>query len=401
MKTIILTLLLNILQSTILFSQINEIIKDANRIGYLISINDTTYIIKSKQINDSKELYLVYKKDTVIDTININFEQIFFNPNIQGDLYILNKNILFKYNVNSNKLNKCKIINGNKPEALLTDGFLYYKEQYINNIPYAFFETYSLTTGNKDIMIKDKISELYGNINYTFAGLYHSTSSRIILVLTGLDVGEGGLGEPFKGHIINLDNQDFHELAESDSFKIRYLYRITPFDNATFQRAYYEKDDIYGNPIILKNYVINTNYIIIRETIPRIAFDIKGYSYINNNIKGTYITSHIEKYLDKVIININNTEHFDYIQNMIFHEKNVSGTLDSLTKNDLETLKNFIFAKHNQKFDDEYYQAYFNTFVFYSDESIRKSRLPDVTHLLTPADKQNLALINEALEKIK
>ncbi len=68
---------------------------------------------------------------------------------------------------------------------------------------------------------------------------------------------------------------------------------------------------------------------------------------------------------------------------------------------DLNVLKNMIYAIHNYKFDDEYYQAYFNTFVFYSDESMRKSRLTEVSSLLTPADKQNLTIINEALEKMK
>lgn len=401
MKTIILAILINIFQLTILFSQINEIIKDANKIVYLYSINDTTYIIKSKQIDVSKELYLVYKKDIIIDTININFEQIYFNPNIHGVLYILNKNILFEYNILSNKLSKCKIINENKPEALLNDGFLYYKEHYINEIPYAFFEMYSLTTGNKDNLIKYKMSELYGNTNYTYAGLYYSTSSRIILVLTGLDVGEGGLGEPFKGYIINLKNQYHKELVESDSFKLRYLYKINPFDDVDYYRAYYEKDDTYGNPVVVKNYVMNSNYALIRLTNPKIAFDIKGYSYINNQINGTYITSSTDRFNDKVVIKINNAERFDYIQNMIFNDKPITGRLDSLTNGDLETLKYFIFAKHNQKFDDEYYQAYFNTFVFYSDESMRKSRLSDVFSLLTETDNKNLEIINMQLLKYK
>jgi len=72
-----------------------------------------------------------------------------------------------------------------------------------------------------------------------------------------------------------------------------------------------------------------------------------------------------------------------------------------LNKDDLLLLKNMVFAKHNYKFDMEYYQAFFNLFSFYNSDKDRQKRTKEVNHLLTEMDKKNLQLIDFALSKLK
>ena len=73
--------------------------------------------------------------------------------------------------------------------------------------------------------------------------------------------------------------------------------------------------------------------------------------------------------------------------------------LDSSDLYDLLISKNLIFAKHNYKFDSEYYQAFFNLFPWYNSVEKRQTRTKEVNHLLTDADKENLKIINKELKK--
>ena len=59
-------------------------------------------------------------------------------------------------------------------------------------------------------------------------------------------------------------------------------------------------------------------------------------------------------------------------------------------------LKNFIYAKYNYGFENEYYQAFYNLFGFYRKG--RTERKKKVDKLFNKADKANLKLI---LAKIK
>ncbi len=352
--------------------------------------------------NFSKNISKIFWGTKIIDTIKEPIEHLFIQSNFHPFTIITTGNNILIFNLKNRELKITKIESDNGyPITLMNDNLIFYKESYFNNIPYIVFNSFSIDQSMFIKSIKCKLPVYSNSIFFTYAGSYFSPISKKILIITGIDSGDGEITDPFKGIIFDIESDKYITNALPDSFDIKYMTELTPFSDYKSFRSNYLVNDNMGNILIQKNYILNSDFVIVRETVPRKTFVIKGYCNENDKITGTFVLSSTDNRLKNVIININNTEHFDYIQNMIFHEKNVSGTLDSLTKDDLETLRNFIFAKHNQKFDDEYYQAYFNTFVFYSDESMRKSRLPDVTHLLTPADKQNLALINEALEKIK
>lgn len=62
----------------------------------------------------------------------------------------------------------------------------------------------------------------------------------------------------------------------------------------------------------------------------------------------------------------------------------------------LSILRNLLFAKHNYRFKNEFYQGYFNLYSFYNDPQKRNSRVDNVDKLLTDVDKQNLVLLRKA-----
>jgi len=68
-------------------------------------------------------------------------------------------------------------------------------------------------------------------------------------------------------------------------------------------------------------------------------------------------------------------------------------------KYELSILRNLIFAKHNFKFDSDYWQAYFNLFEFYRSEEKRKSRTKEVEKLFTSTDKKNIDMIRKEEKK--
>jgi hypothetical protein len=71
-------------------------------------------------------------------------------------------------------------------------------------------------------------------------------------------------------------------------------------------------------------------------------------------------------------------------------------TIETFDKWELNKLRNMIFAKHGYQFQSEYLQAFFNLFDFYNN--IKKTS--DVNALLTPIDKKNLKLIQDAESKL-
>jgi hypothetical protein len=73
--------------------------------------------------------------------------------------------------------------------------------------------------------------------------------------------------------------------------------------------------------------------------------------------------------------------------------------LNNFNSDQLNILKNLIFAKYNYAFEGEFYQAYFNLYAFYNEPDKLKSRTKEVNHLLTDADKENLKIINKELKK--
>ena len=343
-----------------------------------------------------------YKRNAVLnkqdehikDTLQINYSK-FFIDNNAPIICLCSKDKITIYSFQNGIIYINAVDDNSNVVGFSGNRIILYKEEHKSQIPILKISEIDIIGTNKKIIFEREIEKLFNYSDQTYADSFYSPLNNTILIITGLDPGEGGLGEPFECVKIDLNTKNTFNLDFLDSLKIRNWREMKLFQDLNFIRLNYEIDDIMANPIVHKNYILNQDFSLLRETLIR-QFEIKGYEINNGAVRGTMITAKLDDRRTDVIIEINNTEWFDNLQYQLYQDKVLSGNLDTLSKNDLDVLRNFIFARHNYTFDSEYYQAYFNSFEFYSNEAARKSRTKDVDRLLTPADKKNLELIRKA-----
>ena len=158
--------------------------------------------------------------------------------------------------------------------------------------------------------------------------------------------------------------------------------------------------------VINKWLLLDQNLNLKFECLPR-NWNSVGANYINNRLTSFNIRSSLDRkkfpwktsYLE-AIISYEFNEQIEGILTNIFFDKLIDKKLlGPLSESQLAIAKNLIFAKHNYKFDSEYYQAFFNLFTWYNSVEKRQTRTKEVNHLLTDADKENLKIINKELKK--
>jgi hypothetical protein len=122
--------------------------------------------------------------------------------------------------------------------------------------------------------------------------------------------------------------------------------------------------------------------------ISAIGANYKGGIYLSDNVKSktddgreVIITYVFSMPLERSLFQI-------FIDQPLFPED-----IKKCSQYELDIIRNMVFAKHNFKFDSEFYQAYFNFYKFYRDPQKRNSRIKEVNHLLSKSDKHNLALL--------
>lgn len=104
----------------------------------------------------------------------------------------------------------------------------------------------------------------------------------------------------------------------------------------------------------------------------------------------------------KVVINIKAKLSLEKVLYKFFNDVRISESdIIDFDLYDLLISENLIFAKHNYKFDSEYYQAFFNLFPWYNSVEKRQTRIKEVNDLLTKADKENLKIINNELKRFR
>lgn len=125
-----------------------------------------------------------------------------------------------------------------------------------------------------------------------------------------------------------------------------------------------------------------------------------GYNFI----KGKYSSFNISSQLDnkeKVIIPYKFSMHLEKVMYNVIHDSIIiENEFAGLGFYELNILKNLIYAKHNFKFEDEFYQSYFNLFDFYSSEEKLKSRVVNINKSLTINDRLNLKRMNALLKQL-
>jgi len=193
--------------------------------------------------------------------------------------------------------------------------------------------------------------------------------------------------------------------------RLHHIYR-REYDNATNDLIFFYSDNKqkyhlgeYGDYGVRNEehkgyFIFDGDLKVISRALPRYAENI-GFNYVKGKIDSYNIKSRLD---DERKVIVPYKLDFSLERSMLrIHDDQLMlpedvRLLDSYAGN---ILKNFVYAKHNFKFIDIFYEAYFNLFDFYGNDSKKISRLTNVDKLLTPMDSKNLEIINGALNKGK
>jgi hypothetical protein len=146
------------------------------------------------------------------------------------------------------------------------------------------------------------------------------------------------------------------------------------------------------------DYVFDDNLNIASSALKKASYG-NTYNYDNGKITSIMVHSILDDE-KKVFVPYKFTLPLERTYYRVFNSESIMPEdLTLFGEYELSMVKNFIFAKHNYKFDSEFYQAYFNLFEFYHSETKRKNRTKEINHLLTKSDKANLSLLNKKLKK--
>ena len=357
-------------------------------------INDTLYGVQSfnnKLLNiiDTIRLDTVSKDELLTNYMNQCFKSI--QPQKNSCLVFLN--------IYPDSLNRLRLYNITK--------FKYVELGTYNNVWIGHNQSYIYLSENEDISkYTDSYDSRYGELDiggkrhniYSYNiftkkkdFLYrledHSDDLYSILWVVGFDncdtllfdLGEIGAGSSYESKRIFLFDKKKKEII--DTIKtITTLYMPTYFSNF----------------VVLNNEKLfdqNLNFI---STIPSISLIKEGHIIKNNKIQ-YYIAESRDYNRKSIYVNFPDNINFILAASDIYDNKKLSRErLKELNQYDLWLLKNFVFARHQYKFDNPYLQSFYKIFYFYGFKTKFTKNIS-----LTPIDKQNLKIILEARKKAR
>jgi hypothetical protein len=377
-------------------AQVIEIFKDEDLL-MIIRNNRSILKINEKISPLGKNMAITYL-DSIIDTVDYVRNSVPISMNLEK---LILSYTSYSYNTNESQFQSIDICTGEKIsfEPLYNKCYKFYSDllitdTIINNIPVIRFYDHTERKVRKSIAIKNLIK------NQTISEIFVSNSKSMLLIKTGQmdDEGTGYINCHY--YTLNINNNDLNEIS------IQQKQFLKNFSNTEEIIGY---QDIYGSNFFCKNgYYMDDEFQFKSPILTRLiySYDLAGYNVQNNTISSFYYFSRTDEHVgygfSEVIIPLRITIETEKALYNIYNDKPVDkAELKNMNKYDLDILRNMVFAKHNYKFDLEFYQAYFNTFEFYSSEAMRNSRTKDVGKLLTPADKQNLEAIKKELKKFE
>jgi hypothetical protein len=120
---------------------------------------------------------------------------------------------------------------------------------------------------------------------------------------------------------------------------------------------------------------------------------IVGYNYENEEPVSKNIKSRLDNDVEVIVKTRFSIELQRSLYQIYSNEPVKVEDIGHCTQHELDLIRNMIFAKHNYKFSNEFYQAYFNCFDFYRTAEKRANRIEDVSKLITDIDKSNLRMV--------
>lgn len=267
-----------------------------------------------------------------------------------------------------------------------------YKDNIGTEYPVGIGAIFSFSTGTK-ILIKTGYNESDGSFDCIYYIIDTVTGKISKLPFSHF---EPLIAEP-------RDNLKKLPGVRIDSFSIdiRNIY-FDVYDSVGYipYHFYYDykvdKTHTSSRPYTQDAFVVNRDFNLIGRVLERkinISYPIyengrKSWNVISSStdsLKGCFFRIKLNYQLERTFYNL-------------FYDKVLKqNELKAFDRYELSLLKNFILAKHNFKFKDSFYQAYFNTFAFYHNDEKRKSRVSSPEKLFKAADRANLILINKAL----
>jgi len=333
-------------------------------------------------ISQDKEKNYLLSVNGQIDTVQIakSFESHWRNINVynskQNNIYFTNdkqgKN-LYKLNLDTKEVTTASI---------LGDYFCIIENTLVRGCDYDCGSLIFNDSNNKSVA--DTVG--LGN----FYAYYLMAADKIFVEYyeTGSAYGFGYYDWKLQKMVENipvLDTMQFEIFIDKDGNKYRknsmsdidYIYTDITGNYSNLNLVWVDKDFNVVQPTLQSN----------RESESTFNVGIDNsyyyrYSYIKGKKGNNYIWIACKFSLpfDKAL--------YDIYHNILL-EKKVVETFDEW---ELNKLRNMVFAKHGYQFKSEYLQAFFNLFDFYNNIE----KISDVNALLTPTDKKNLTLIQQA-----
>jgi len=128
---------------------------------------------------------------------------------------------------------------------------------------------------------------------------------------------------------------------------------------------------------------------------------IAGYNFQNKQPAGINYRSSLDNNFNVIVPYKFNVQQEIAMLKVFYDTLLTQQEIAGFGKYELSVLRNLIFAKHNYKFDSEFWQAYFNLFEFYRSDESRKSRTKDVEKKFSSADRKNMEMIKKREKNVK
>jgi len=392
-------LILILLHSKALFAQ-NNIIKDSDTLKYLIVQDiDTLHQVRINYYAPRKKNErdrLIYLNATLFDSSGINFDKDihYFKDTFRGFQFDYIDKIyrVFSLNIGKRGLNKLLEsrsftprtfhFGSNKSDQLLElaeDGnvsvfadlnpYLDYKEEYR-----SLEEIWKIHELSKEKILCESCAWGGGCTLYRYF---------IIRKDSVEEINFDQLRQPYKNQF-EPQYEDFRVNFYFSHYDYDFLMAAVDYGNLPENTDLIFSKDLNDTTHILKKH---EHWKVIGENIQ------EGHNEF------FYLRSILDN-KEKVIVNYLINKDFEKITYQLFKGHTVTKReLNNFNSDQLNILKNLIFAKYNYAFDNEFYQAYFNLFAFYNEPEKLISRTKEVNNNLTKTDVENLAIINALVRK--
>jgi hypothetical protein len=255
--------------------------------------------------------------------------------------------------------------------------------------------TIDLTTQKNEIILNLENS-ICSDCSIVDIGFYRN--KNVLLINTAKVLGV--VTDDDKFFTYNLNNKVLKDVTE------RLLTTCSQRENDWNQYDYYidaNRSRAFPELLLItrSNCIGHSDYFFIDENI-KIVSDLltrfttlKGFIYKGDVVLGYFLNTGSDRMkwagiADFPSLQLENC-FYKIFNNVLLKEEE----LKNLNKYEIDLLEKFVYAKHNYKFNEEYYQFYFNTFSFYSEFDKRKTRIAEVKDLLTETDFKNLLLISK------